>query len=188
MVSIDPFQCMTIASVCQAMYRSEFLPENTIGVCNKSPVDNYSIKSIKWLKYISQTQNINDRHACNSGEQAIRVNGKTFKVYGYCNETNTTYQFHGCYFHGCKSCYNELSINRFSQYNMKYLHNRTIQIDDTVRKHGFNLTTTWEHEFDRNRDMRNTKLDEYDLMKPPEIRDDAFTGGRCEPVKLIKII
>ena len=26
-------------------------------------------------------------------------------------------------------------------YNMKYLHNRTTQIDETVRKHGFNLIT-----------------------------------------------
>jgi len=65
------------------------LSENTIGVCSESPVDNYSIKSIKWLKYISLTQNINIRHACNGGEQAIRVNGKTYKLDGYCNETNT---------------------------------------------------------------------------------------------------
>ena len=77
------------ASVCQAIYRSEFLQENTIGVCSESPVDNYSIKSIKSLKYISLTENINIRHACNGGEQAIRVNGKTYKVDGYCNETNT---------------------------------------------------------------------------------------------------
>ena len=62
---------------CQAIYRSEFLTESTIGVCSESPVDNnYSIKSIKWLKYISLTQNVNIRHVCNGGEQAIRVNGK----------------------------------------------------------------------------------------------------------------
>jgi len=33
--------------------------------------------------------------------------------------------------------------------------------------------------------MRNTLLDEYDLVEPPKIRDDAFAGGRCEPIKLI---
>jgi len=92
--------------VCHEIYRNEFLPENTIGVCSENPVDNYSIKLLKWLKYILFTQNINIRHACNGGEQAIQVNGKTYKVDGYCNETNTIYQFHGCYFHACKSCYN----------------------------------------------------------------------------------
>ena len=73
------------------------------------------------------------------------------------------------------------------------MHNRTIQIDETLlilyyrylRKHGFNLVTIWEQEFDRNKEMRNTKLDEYDLVEPPNIRDDAFAGGRCEPIKLI---
>ena len=110
---------------------------------------------------------------------------KTYKLDGYCNETNTIYQFHGCYFHGCKSCYNELTINRFSQYNIKYLHNRNIQIDETIRKHRFNLVTIWEHEFDRNKEMSNTKLDEYDLVEPPKIRADAFAVGRCEPIKLI---
>ena len=37
---IDPFQYITIASVCQAIYRNEFLPENTIGVCSETPADN----------------------------------------------------------------------------------------------------------------------------------------------------
>jgi len=69
------------------------------------------------------------------------------------------YQFHGYYFHGYKSRYNELTFNRFSQHNMKCLYNRIIQIDETIRKHGFNLIATWEHEFDRNKEMRNTKLD-----------------------------
>ena len=32
--------------------------------------------------------------------------------------------------------------------------------------------------------MRNMKLDEFDLVEPPNIRD-GFYGGRCEPVKLI---
>ena len=45
--------------------------------------------------------------------------------------------------------------------------------------------TIWEHEFDRDKNMRNVKLDEYDLVEPPKIRDDGFFGGRCEPVKLI---
>jgi len=34
--NIDPFQYITIASVCQAIYRSEFLPENTIGFCDEA--------------------------------------------------------------------------------------------------------------------------------------------------------
>jgi len=46
------------------------------------------------------------------------------------------------------------------------------------------LVTIWEHGFDRDKAMRNMKL-EYDMIEPPKIRDDGFFGGRCEPVKLI---
>ena len=75
--NIDPFQYVTIASVCNAIYRSEFLPQNTIGIVNETSSDNYSIKSIKWLKYISWKENVNIRHACNGGEQNFKINGKT---------------------------------------------------------------------------------------------------------------
>ena len=122
------------------LQRNQWSTAKICDVCSENPVD-YSIKSIKWLQYISLTQNINIRHACNGREQAIQAHGKTYKVDGYCKETTTIYQFHGCYFHGCKNSYNELSINRFSQHNMKYLHNRTTEIDETVRKHRLNLIT-----------------------------------------------
>ena len=183
--NIDPFQYITIASVCQAIYRSEFLPENTIGICDEAQVDTYSVKAVKWLKYIAQKENIHIKHACNGGEPAIKSNAKTYKVDGYCEETKTVYQFHGCYWHGCNRCYNELSVNRFNQHNMKYLYKRTLAIDELIRNNGYNLVQIWEHEFDRDKVMRNMKLDEYDLIEQPKIRDDGFFGGRCEPAKLM---
>jgi len=116
--NIDPFQCITIASVCQAIYRGEFVPENTIGICDEAQVDTYSVKAVKWLEYIAQKENIHIKYACNGGEPVIKSNGKTYKVHGYCKETKTIYQFHGCYWHGCKVCYEELTVNRFNQHTM----------------------------------------------------------------------
>jgi len=68
---------------------------------------------------------------------------------------------------------------------MNYLYKRTMAIDATIRAGGYKLITIWEHEFDKNKEIRNMKLDEFDLVEPPKIRD-GFYGGRCEPVKLIK--
>jgi len=181
---IDPFQYITLASVCQAIYRKEFLPENTIAIHRETPTDNYSVKAIKWLKYISAKEKLNIRHACNGGEVAISAKGRRHKVDGYCEETKTIYQFHGCYFHGCKACYDELAINKVSQYNMKYLYKRTKSIEKVLQDEGFTIVTIWEHDFDRNKEMRATAIDEYDLVETPKIRD-CFYGGRCEPVKLI---
>ena len=89
--NIDPFQYITIASVCSAIYRNECLPENSIGIVNEVPSDNYSIKSMKWMKYLSQRHGISIRHACNGGEQAIKFkDGKVLKVDGFCKENNIT--------------------------------------------------------------------------------------------------
>jgi hypothetical protein len=132
--NIDPFQYITIASVCQAIYRKEFLPKDTIAIASETPTENYSIKSMKWLKYISLKEKVNIKHACNGGEMTFRTNnGQNYKVDGYCEETKTIYQFHGCYFHGCRHCYDELTINKVSKYNMKYLNKRTEAIGDVLR-------------------------------------------------------
>ena len=182
--NIDPFQYMTIASVCQAIYRSEFIPQNTIGIVDETPTDNYSIKSLKWLKYVSMNKNINIRHACNGGEQSLTVNGKQYKVDGYCQATNTVYQFHGCYFHGCSKCYNDLTLNTTSGCYMYKLLEKTNRIDQAIRDARYNLETIWEHDFDDNKEMKYTILNFKDMVEPPKIRD-SFFGGRCEPIKLL---
>ena len=89
--NIDPFQYMTIASVCHAIYKNEFLPQDTIGIVNETPTDNYSIKSLKWIKYLSLNKNIEIRHARHGGVHALNIKGKSYKVDGYCEATKTVY-------------------------------------------------------------------------------------------------
>ena len=79
---------------------------------------------------------------------AIRANGKSYKVDGYCEETKTIYQFHGCYWHGCSLCYDQLTVKRFNQYNMKYLSKRTMTIEQVLKTSGYKVVTIWEHECD----------------------------------------
>ena len=42
-------------------------------------------------------------HVDNEGEFAIP--GTPYHADGYCVDNNTIYEFHGCFFHGCPSCY-----------------------------------------------------------------------------------
>ena len=165
-----------------AIYRNQFLPAKTIAVCKETPSDNYSIKAIKWLKYLSTTQGINIKHACNGGEPVINLNGKRLKVDGAYG--TTVYQFHGCYYHGCKKCYSDLTVNKVSKKYMEELHTKTVEQDEAIVAAGYKLVTICEHEFDINKDMKNITLTEYDLIEPPKIRD-SFFGGRTEPFKLI---
>ena len=97
--SIDPFEkCITIASVCHEVYRTNYLEKDTIAVFN----NNRQLKTkqsniaVKWLSWMAEKDEIDIEHVRNGGEKRI---GK-YSLDGYCEERNTVYEFQGCYWHG----------------------------------------------------------------------------------------
>ena len=96
---IDPFEkCITIASVCHEVYRTNYLEKDTIAVFN----NNRQLKTkqsniaVKWLSWLAEKDEIDIEHVRNGGEKRI---GK-YSLDGYCEERNTVYEFQGCYWHG----------------------------------------------------------------------------------------
>ena len=104
---IDPFtSAITIASYYHKVYRTHFMPENTIGIVPTGGYGQnatYSVKAIEWLRWMAHTANVAIEHARNGGEAKIGP----YYVDGYDRENNTVYEFHGCLFHGCTNCYDE---------------------------------------------------------------------------------
>jgi hypothetical protein len=125
--NIDPFRYMTIASVCMAIYRDKCMPEKSIAYIQGK--DKYSKIAISWLDFVGSTQRLYIQHAMTGGEYYIPVilNGKPkqLKVDGFCNKTNTVYQFHGCLFHGCLKCYKPNDISPFKKTTMLELNQKT---------------------------------------------------------------
>ena len=150
--AVDPFDSVTIASVCMSVYRTKFLEEewrvklagekdwkkakycdgqlmvllddqwvakDDLTIAKKefvsSPIakippggyktDQYSKSSIQWLEWVSHRQGVRIQHALNGGEKSLA--GSRYKLDGYCQETETAYEFHGCVFHGCPQCFPE---------------------------------------------------------------------------------
>ena len=89
---IDPLKrCITIASGCNLTFRAKFLQEDTIGIippCGYQPERKYSIKALKWLKWVSHREQIRLQHARNGGEYKIGA----YAVDGYHAETRTVYR------------------------------------------------------------------------------------------------
>ena len=50
--------------------------------------------------------NLKIEHYENGGEHRIKAT-KKYDADGYCKEINTIFEFQGCYYHGCKKCFNE---------------------------------------------------------------------------------
>ena len=96
---IDPFnKALTIASYCQVVYRTNFLKKDTIAVFNNDR--QWKIKqsnvAVTWLSYISEKEDLYIQHVRNGGEKRVEC----YSLDGYCEETNTAYEFQGCFWHG----------------------------------------------------------------------------------------
>ena len=180
--NIDPLQYITIASVCMNVYRSKFMPENTIGIIKDSvKTETFSKISMNWLKWVSDTQGVYIQHALNGGEHVIPSVGK---VDGFCKDTNTAYEFQGCFWHGCEKCYTENTINPWNQIEMGELKKRTQVKKQKIKDQGYNLIEIYECELAKNLDFKKwLKENDVEIVTPLNPRD-AFFGGRTNVTKL----
>ena len=179
--NIDPLQYVTIASVCMAIYRSNYMPHYTIAV-HKDTTRNeaYSQKSISWLNYLSEKHNIKIQHALNGGEYEIN----DMKVDGYCEETNTVYEFQGCFWHGCTKCYTGDKINPKNKLDMATLQKYTLEKNRKIYDAGYNLVEIYECELDKDIHFKSwANKNPCEVITPLNPRDAMF-GGRTNVTKL----
>ena len=109
-IGIDPFQhCLTIASVCNLVYRRNFMISKTIALIPEYGLNmgqNHSHKQLLWLKYVSTKNNIRIKHCKNGGEEKI---GPYF-LDGFDVNTNIAY--------GCPKCFKSTTFNTIKQDTM----------------------------------------------------------------------
>ena len=184
--NIDPLRYITIASVCMTIYRSNYMPKDTIAIVPEyNKTDNYSKMSIIWLNYMSKAKNLNIQHALNGGEKKLTIDDKTYKVDGFCEETNTVYEFYGCFWHGCPNCYKPNIINSKNQRDMGTLNDLTIEKRENIKSAGYNHVSTYECQFNKNKEFQKFAKDfDQEIVEPLNPRD-SFYGGRTNATKLL---
>ncbi|XP_066437436.1 uncharacterized protein [Eleutherodactylus coqui] len=185
---VDPFQHITLASVCMAIYRFKFLPKDTIAVV---PSDNYhkakkrySTPAIQWLMYVSHSENIVIQHALRGGEK--KVGNYYLDGYAYVDGRHIAFEFNGCFFHGCGVCFSANAQNNVTKTTYSQLYQASLAKMRYLQQQGYTLRVLWEHEW---REMIETNSDlQAFLLKmqfpvPLEPRD-ALYGGRTNAIKL----
>jgi len=136
---------------------------NYIG-CKKCSGQKHSYKSIQWLNFISIFYNIHIKHAENAGE--YKILDTKYNADGYCENTNTIYEFHGDLWHGNPKIYNSIGINPISKKNFGELYQKTLEREQFIRNLGYNLVVMWEYDWNKinksiktlQRKFRNFKL------------------------------
>jgi hypothetical protein len=122
--------------------------------CNKCTAQ-YSRMAIEWLTYISQTTGEYIQHAENTGEYILP--GTRNKVDGYCEKTNTVYEFLGDFWHGNPSLYDYEAKNPRNDKTFGALYENTVAKKEKIINMGYNYVDIWEKdwkEFKRNQKLQ----------------------------------
>lgn len=103
----------------------------------------YSYDCILWLESTMKKEGIHIRHALNGGE--YKIPGTRYKADGYCEETNTIYEFYGDYWHGNPEVYDSTAMNKVIGKPMGELYQKTIKRETQLILLGYNIIVTWEN-------------------------------------------
>ncbi|XP_063692200.1 uncharacterized protein LOC134824307 isoform X1 [Bolinopsis microptera] len=134
-------KCMAEACPC-GMY----LRRQAINGFTKEYPSNQSYGATHWLSSIEDKENIHIQHARNGSE--YQVGSKKIRVDGFCKTTNTVYQYHGCFYHGCNNCFSDTKYDRktpaksWKSFDERL--NATKNIESYIREQGHELVTIWE--------------------------------------------
>ncbi|CAG2220677.1 unnamed protein product [Mytilus edulis] len=116
-----------------------------------------------WMDYLNHTRGLDIKHKLNTGKEK-KIG--SYPVDGYDANTNTVYQFHGCYWHGhdCWMTKNVKDQKWRETRQAKY--DKTIKTTTFIQAQGYNIVEKWECHF-RNDIERHGHLKSFcDSRKP----------------------
>ena len=197
----NPFaHSFTIAGACNLFWRRSLIEPNTIAVRPSQGWPgaqvNQSKAAFQWLYFLEShipkegASPDRIRHAPNGGEQQVVVGADSFFVDGFDPVTNTVYEFHGCRWHGCRSCLPhrrdiKSSVNPDRTLNEVY--EATLVKMQTLRHAGYQVVDKWECQWtaEVNDPLSPAHAFVHALSLPdPLVPREAFFGGRTGAVAL----
>ncbi|XP_051800711.1 uncharacterized protein LOC127532721 isoform X1 [Acanthochromis polyacanthus] len=186
---VDPFGSITIASACMRVFLTKFLQPNTLAIpCPyeyRGQCKRFSEPSIQWLEWVMHKQKIFIQHALNLGEKQIG----SFFVDGYAeiDGVKCVWEFHGCFYHGCPSCFSPTETCTLRGVSFGELH---VAGEDRVRRlesqHGIRVVVMREHVWNEMKKSCAEVKEFLSVFDPPEPLSPrkALYGGRTCALKL----
>ena len=201
----NPFtHSFTIAGACNLFWRRSLLEPDTIAVRPfqgwRGARVNQSKVAFQWL-YFLESQIPKEgaapdriRHARNGGEQKVVAGPDSFFVDGYDPVTQTVYEFHGCRWHGCRSCFprhRDIKSAQNPDRTFTEMYDATLVKMQTLRNAGYRVVEMWECQWAKM--VKNPLHPAHAFVKSltlpePLVPREAFFGGRTGAVSLYAII
>lgn len=192
LTGVNPLtSCVTIASTAFRVFQKMFLKPNLIALeprnkWGKHQV-NQSQEAIEWLEFedskVGGKRRIQHMRNSTDGEVKVVTPVQAYFVDGFDQETQTVYEFQGCWFHGCKRCFKEkrdVTRKCHPDRTVEGVYEATMRKAQMVRAAGYTVVEKWECEYKEGKktdpDLQ-AFLKTYEAVPPLEPRD-LFFGGR----------
>ena len=82
-------------------------------------------------------------------DEEFRIPITNYKADGYCQKTNTIYEFHGDYWHGNPKIFNPNDLNKTVGKTYGELYEDTLKREQEIKNLGFNLEIMWESDWNK---------------------------------------
>src|SRR6267154_4938227 len=159
---LDPFQKdVTLAGICIRDFLTNHMKPHSIGII---PAKGYfrcasqSKKALDFLSFKSWQLSVKIRTVKDPrGEKQIGQ----YKMDGFCRKLKLIFDFHGCWYHGCNSCFYFTDYSYSKRFSMTQLYDNTIARELEIKQiiktkyPGYKYESVWEHEFE---DLKKTKI------------------------------
>ena len=191
---LDPFRSITIAQASVRVFSTHYLQPKSIGII---PPGGYRKKARQshaaevWLQYLmcSDPEGSIIRYARNDANGEFRIDN--FRVDGYDAERKIVYEFYGCLWHGCKTCFpygRDEPLRVTDGRSMEENYARTVHRRDALKAKGYDVVEMWEctwNAMKKNDETVRQICDAIELLPPIDERDGLF-GGRTNAVQLFQ--
>lgn len=122
--------------------------------CQKCPQSKqYSIPQLEWLSCLQNEIGLKIQHIENIGEHKIK--NSLYKADGYHELSNTIFEFHGCYYHGCPGCFPKRhEINKVTKKTYNDLYVKTLAKMDHCIKENYGYIEMWDCDWNELKDNK----------------------------------
>ena len=100
------------------------------------------------------------RHVRNGGEVQVLTAAESYYVDGFDEETNTVFEFYGCWYHGCSHCfkhYRDVKRNSHQDRTVNEVYDATLKKAALLRQAGYTVVEKWECVFKKEKKRKPTQ-------------------------------
>ena len=188
LMGFDGFaHCCTIASKTFKFFSHDFLKPNTIGIIGHHGYlgpRQQSRVGLEWL-LLQERDYPGLQHALSTRGE-VKLLGAP--VDGFHQVSRTVFQFHGCFWHGCPTCFTDHALqNTVNQKTFDELYRKTQFRTAQLRAKGYTVVEKWECQVT---DEERAQAREFGVVDkiPKLVPKDGFFGGRTEAVNLRAVV